>query len=232
MDDKHILLVEDDAELAELIQDYLISEQFSISWVDNGNDAIVRIINEQPDLVILDYMLPGVNGLEVCKHVISQYTGPILMLTAKDDEMIEIASLNLGALGFLKKPVRPHILLAHIKAHLRSAAQHAAVRSEPSPPLLVQNLLIDQNAFRATLSGNEITLTSAEFELLALLGRHAGKPLSRDEISQSLRGLEYDGLDRTIDMRISSLRRKLGDEYPPYKYVKTVRGKGYLLATG
>ena len=231
MPSNRILLVEDDAELAELIHDYLSSEQFTIHWVDNGLDAVERILDEQPDLVILDYMLPGLNGLEVCKKVILGYSGPILMLTAKDDDMLEVASLNLGALGFLKKPVRPHILLAHIKAHLRVAAKRMARVTATSAPLIVQDLIVDQTALRATLAGVDLQLTSAEFELLLFLARNFGKPLSRDVISQSLRGLEYDGLDRTIDMRISSLRRKLGDEEPPYKYIKTVRGKGYLLAT-
>ena len=231
MPSNRILLVEDDAELAELIQDYLSSEQFSIDWVDNGLDAVERILGEQPDLVILDYMLPGLNGLEVCKQVIHCYSGPILMLTAKDDDMLEVASLNLGALGFLKKPVRPHILLAHIKAHLRMVEKRLERRTGGSAPLIVQDLSIDQTALRAKLAGIDLALTSAEFELLLLLARNVGKPLSRDLISQSLRGLEYDGLDRTIDMRISSLRRKLGDEEPPYRYIKTVRGKGYLLAT-
>jgi len=229
---QHLLLVEDDAELAELIQDYLASEQFTVSWSDNGTDAVERIVQEQPDIVILDYMLPGLNGLEVCKRVIPNYAGPILMLTAKDDDMLEITSLNHGALGFLRKPVRPHILLAHIKAHLRAAEKRHTPDSSSNSSLVVQDLVLDVASLRATLAGVELPLTSAEFELLLLLAQSAGKALSRDEISQSLRGLEYDGLDRTIDMRISSLRRKLGDESPPYTYIKTVRSKGYLLAAG
>lgn len=229
---KRLLLVEDDDELAELIQDFLTSEQFIVSWTANGLDAVERIVQEQPDIVILDYMLPGLNGLEICKRVIPRYPGPILMLTAKDDDMLEIALLNHGALGFLKKPVRPHILLAHIKAHLRAAEKKPATDPDPTAALVVQDLILDISSLRATLAGTELILTSAEFELLSLLARNAGKPLSRDDISKSLRGLEYDGMDRAIDMRISSLRRKLGDEEPPYHYIKTVRGKGYLLATG
>ena len=231
MNAKRLLLVEDDVELAELIQDYLTSEQFIVTWTDNGLEAVERIVQEQPAIVILDYMLPGLNGLEVCKQVLPHFSGPILMLTAKDDDMLEIASLNHGALGFLKKPVRPHILLAHIKAHLRAAERQITSDDKVTAPLIVKDLMLDASALRATLAGVQLFLTSAEFELLFLLARHAGQPLSREAISQSLRGLEYDGLDRAIDMRISSLRRKLGDEDPPYHYIKTVRGKGYLLAT-
>lgn len=238
MSKKNILLVEDDVELAELIQDYLSSEQYAVAWTDNGLDAVTQITQLQPDLVILDYMLPGLNGLQVCQQVSSRYHGAILMLTAKDDDMLEVASLNQGAIGFLSKPVRPHILLAHIKAHLRAAdntAHNEASDTSPnqtasSEKFHVQQLMLDGNAFRATLDQQDLSLTSAEFELLLLLAQNAGQALSRDVITQSLRGLEYDGLDRAIDMRISSLRRKLGDEEPPYQYIKTVRGKGYMLA--
>jgi two-component system response regulator RstA len=154
------------------------------------------------------------------------------MLTAKDDEMTEITSLNRGADGYLTKPVRPHVLLAHIKSLLRRAETtlQSSSLSVDSGALCVQSLEVRPASLTAYIDGEPMSLTTAEYQLLEYLIRHAGRMVTREELYHSLRGIDYDGLDRSIDMRVSSLRKKMDDANPPFRYIKTVRGKGYLLA--
>jgi two-component system response regulator RstA len=228
-----ILLVEDDQELAPMIVAFLGDEGYDIEWVEDGALAVERICSDpQPDLVILDVMLPTLNGVEVCLQVRKQYHKPILMLTAKDDEMTEITSLNRGADGYLTKPVRPHVLLAHIKSLLRRAETtlQSSSLSVDSGALCVQSLEVRPASLTAYIDGEPMSLTTAEYQLLEYLIRHAGRMVTREELYHSLRGIDYDGLDRSIDMRVSSLRKKMDDANPPFRYIKTVRGKGYLLA--
>ncbi len=225
---KKIILVEDDIELAKMVQAFLISEGYDVSSTENGLDAVDLVLKESPDLVVLDIMLPGINGVEVCRRIRdNDFSSPVLMLTAKDDDLSEVAALNTGADGYLNKPVRPHILLAHIKALLRR--DEASSHSKRSGFLQVQDLSINLDAYLLLKEDQPINLTSGEFELLAILVQSKGVPVSRDALYQQLRGIEYDGIDRSIDLRISSLRKKLNDDIPPYRYIKTVRSQGYLL---
>ncbi len=215
-----------------MIVAFLGDEGFEMEWIDNGIEAVERIhASPQPDLVILDVMLPGLNGLEVCRQIQDQYTIPVLMLTAKDDELTEITSLNRGADGYLTKPVRPHVLLAHIKSLLRRSSNASEIKPATGKETLqVQSLSLQPTALAASMDGNPMNLTTAEYQLLEHFVRNAGRMVTREELYQSLRGIEYDGLDRSIDMRISVLRKKMNDARPPFRYIKTVRGKGYLLA--
>ena len=224
---QHIILVEDDAELAKMMQSFLISEGFKLSWVDNGLDAVALILKDKPDLVVLDIMLPGIDGVEVCQRIRSDFNNPVLMLTAKDDDFTEVSALNTGADGYLNKPVRPHILLAHIHALLRRKSQTSTKTNEKLTQ--VQDLFINLKSYSLHKDEHEIILTSGEFQLLTILVESQGVPVNRDSLYQQLRGIAYDGLDRSIDLRISSLRKKLDDDIPPYRYIKTVRGQGYLL---
>ncbi len=215
-----------------MMQNFLISEGFEISWAEDGLDAVDLILKIQPDLVVLDIMLPSIDGVEVCRRIRNSYTNPVLMLTAKDDDLSEVAALNTGADGYLNKPVRPHILLAHINALLRrnqSHEQNTATNSKESAIIKIQDLSINLKTYSLTKDDIELRLTSGEFELLAILVKSDGIPVNRDDLYQQLRGIEYDGIDRSIDLRISSLRKKLDDDVPPYRYIKTVRGQGYLL---
>ncbi len=223
-----VTLVEDDIELAKMIRSFLISEHYEVSWADNGLDAVDLILNEQPDLVVLDIMLPGIDGVEVCQQIRDkEFNSPVLMLTAKDDDLSEVSALNIGADGYLNKPVRPHILLAYIKALLRR--NETSTKPKNSGVLQVQDLSINLDAYLVHKAEMEINLTSGEFQLLAILAKSSGVPVSRDDLYQQLRGIEYDGIDRSIDLRISSLRKKLDDDIAPYHYIKTVRAQGYLL---
>lgn len=222
-----ITLVEDDHDLAHMIQAFLITEGYEVAWADNGLEAVDLILQQQPDLVVMDIMLPGIDGVEVCRRIRDEFSNPVLMLTAKDDDLSEVTALNTGADGYLTKPVRPHVLLAHISSLLRRNPAQANQHQTHSTQ--IQDLTISPKAYTLFKYDQEIVLTSGEFELLALLVKSSGVPVSRDKLYQQLRGIEYDGIDRSIDLRISSLRKKLDDDVPPYRYIKTVRGQGYLL---
>jgi two-component system OmpR family response regulator/two-component system response regulator RstA len=226
-----ILLVEDDERLAELTAEYLRKNDFDVAIEGRGDVAEQRILNEQPDLVILDIMLPGKDGLEVCRGVRSRYQGVILILTARDEDLDQILGLELGADDYIAKPVPPRVLLARIKALLRRVPASAAENpASPRKSLTFGKFYISPGTRSATLGGQPIDLTTAEFDLLWLLARHAGSVLSRDDLLQELRGIGFDGLDRSIDARISRLRKKIGDDPDNPTRIKTVRGKGYLFS--
>ncbi|WP_047305645.1 response regulator [Pseudomonas fluorescens] len=223
-----VLIVEDDQRLAELTREYLESNGLQVAIEGNGALAAERIIAEQPDLVILDLMLPGEDGLSICRKVRDRYDGPILMLTARTDDMDQVMGLDLGADDYVCKPVRPRLLLARIHALLRrSEAPEPA--PEKSRRLRFGPLLVDSALREAWLSDVGIELTSAEFDLLWLLVVNAGRILSREEIFNALRGIGYDGQDRSIDVRISRIRPKIGDDPEHPRLIKTIRSKGYLF---
>lgn len=227
-----ILLVEDDSRLAELTAAYLNKYEYTVEIEARGDVAVVRIPAEQPDLIILDVMLPGMDGFDVCRSVRAHYRGPILMLTARNDDIDQILGLELGADDYLSKPVEPRLLLARVKALLRRAAFRSQdAGSTDQPHTLNFGRFTISHATRDVQLGDErIDLTTAEFDLLWLLASHAGEILSRDDILQALRGIGFDGLDRSIDARVSRLRKKLGDNPEDPTRIKTVRGKGYLFS--
>jgi two-component system OmpR family response regulator len=230
-----ILLVEDDDRLAKLTAEYLQKNDFDVTIEARGDSAETRILNDDPELVILDIMLPGKDGFEVCRSVRARYKGVILMLTARDEDLDQILGLELGADDYLAKPVQPRLLLARIKALLRRTPGTTGAAEEnhetgESSELSFGNFRISQATRSTHLGDDVIDLTTAEFDLLWLLARHAGNILSRDDLLQQLRGIGFDGLDRSIDARISRLRRKLGDDPENPTRIKTVRGKGYLFS--
>jgi two-component system OmpR family response regulator len=230
-----ILLIEDDERLANLTAEYLRKNDFVVSIEGRGDTAEARILAEVPDLVILDVMLPGKDGFEVCRSVRAKYQGVILMLTARDEDLDQILGLELGADDYIAKPVQPRLLLARIKALLRRSPGSVAVpdgisETSGATELSFGNFRISQETRSTHLGDEAIDLTTAEFDLLWLLARHAGNILSRDDLLQQLRGIGFDGLDRSIDARISRLRRKLGDDPDNPTRIKTVRGKGYLFS--
>lgn len=228
-----ILLVDDDESLNRLVHQYLEGQGFHVAIEPDGNLAEARIIDLNPDLVILDIMLPGSDGLSICRKVRPNYHGPILMLTALGDDIDEVAGLETGADDYLAKPVRPRVLLARIRALLRRQNQSPVADSASlslDDKITINELTISKTSRSVSKSGSIINLTDAEFELLWLLASQAGQLLSRDDINRELRGLEHDGMDRTIDLRISRLRKKLGDDSKEPEIIKSVRGKGYLYS--
>lgn len=227
-----ILIVEDDERLAALTKDYLESNGLSVSVEGDGSRAIERIKSEQPDLVVLDLMLPGEDGLAVCRIVRPHYKGPILMLTARTEDLDQVLGLEMGADDYVAKPVRPRVLLARIRALLRRVREEPEVVTEETSTdnrLSFGNLVVDNAMREAWLDGKSIELTSAEFDLLWLLCSAAGRVLTREEIFHQLRGIEYDGQDRSIDVRVSRIRPKVGDDPVNPRRIKTVRSKGYLF---
>lgn len=227
-----ILIVEDDVRLAELTQEYLEGNGFEISIESDGSKAVERINRENPDLIILDVMLPGEDGLSICRKVKMEKDTPILMLTARTDDMDQVVGLEMGADDYVAKPVRPRVLLARVRALLRRAEGNASsldTNELDSPRLDFGNLVIDSSMREAWLNDETIDLTSAEFDLLWLLASNAGRVLTREEIFTALRGIEYDGQDRSIDVRVSRIRPKVGDDPVHPRRIKTVRSKGYLF---
>ena len=229
----NILIVEDDERLAHLTKEYMESNGMHVELEMDGQRAVNRIINDQPDLVVLDVMLPGMDGLNICREVRSKFSNPILMLTARTDDVDQVLGLEMGADDYVAKPVRPCILLARIRALLRRNENLSPEAEENSlqkeSRLIFSDLVIDHSAREVKLADQLVDLTSAEFDLLWLLASNAGKILSREEIFEKLRGIEYDGQDRSIDVRVSRIRPKIGDDPVNPRRIKTVRSKGYLF---
>ena len=228
------LIVEDDERLAELTREYLESYGLTVGLETHGGAAVERIRSEQPDLVVLDLMLPGEDGLSICRRVRPQYSGPIIMLTARTDDLDQVLGLEMGADDYVSKPVKPRVLLARIRAMLRRVTENAQgqggeVNGEEPARLQFNDLVVDRSMREAWLNDESIDLTSAEFDLLWLLASNAGRVLSREEIFTALRGIEYDGQDRSIDVRVSRIRPKIGDDPIHPRRIKTVRSKGYLF---
>jgi len=222
-----ILLVEDDIELAQLIQEYLNANGFSLAIESDGALAEDRILSETPDLVILDLMLPGKDGMSICKSIRDEYSNPIIMLTASGESVDHILGLELGADDYLSKPIEPRILLAHIRAVLRRAT---AIPSPSQNLVQVGNITMDFSSRKVTVLDTVIDLTGPEYELLSILVEHRGNTLTRDELLNLWRGIDYDGQNRIVDITISQIRSKLATDNVSDKHIKTVRNKGYLLA--
>lgn len=222
----HILLVEDDLALQQLTKDYLEHNGITVDVLSDGSEVMAALEANMPDLMILDVMLPGKDGFSVCREVRDRYQLPILMLTAKGEDFDQVIGLELGADDYVIKPAEPRVLLARISALLRRGAVEKS-----SEELRFGTLTIDKNSRIVKLLGEEVSLTSHEFELLWLLSNSAGEVLSRDFVHEKMIGREYDGLDRTVDVRVSRLRKKLGDNSDkPYR-IKTVWGQGYLFVS-
>ncbi len=227
-----ILLVEDDPRLAELTSRYLAQNGLKVAVESNGGSAVARFNEIRPRLVLLDLMLPGKDGLTICRELRQTFKGPILMLTAKDADIDQVIGLEAGADDYVAKPAEHMVLLARIRALLRRAetkpAPSTATAAATSTDIVLGGLRVSE-AHRVWLDGHEITLTTQEFELLYELARSAGTILSREDLFKRIRGIDYDGLDRSIDGRISKLRKKLGDDSDAPKRIRTIWGKGYLL---
>lgn len=223
-----ILLIEDDLRLADLTAEYFRQNGLSVAIESRGDRAIARFLAEQPRVVLLDLMLPGTDGLTICRELREIYDGPILIFTARDSDIDQVIGLEAGADDYVAKPVDPMVLLARTRALLRrvEADKH---RQPAVGDIILGGLRISEASQQVWLDGAKVQLTTHEFELLRLLARHAGKTLSREDIFGHLRGIEYDGIDRSIDGRISKLRRKLQDSADEPTRIKTVWGKGYLL---
>jgi two-component system OmpR family response regulator/two-component system response regulator RstA len=234
-----LLLVEDDERLASLMAEALARAGYAVTVCGRGDEGEALIRAQRPDVVLLDGHLPGKDGFDVLRDVRRDFDGRIVMLTARNDDIDQVLGLEGGADDYIAKPVAPRVLLARLKALRRRDGPPAAAPAPPAaqpatggPPadLRFGPLLIRPAARELRVNGEPVELTTAEYELLWFLAQRAGRVVSRDDIMQGLRGLEFDGLDRAIDARVSRLRRKIGDDAHGAARIKTVRGQGYLFA--
>jgi two-component system, OmpR family, response regulator CpxR len=219
-----ILIVDDDRELAELVREYLASEGMDVEAVHNGREGASRALSGEYDLVILDVMLPAMSGTEVLQRIRSSSQIPVIMLTARGEDVDRILGLELGADDYMPKPFNSRELAARIRAVLR---RHRRIQSSASVALLrVGDIELDPGSREVRRAGTRIPLTSLEFDLLQLLLDRAGSVVPRGELSRRVLGREFDPFDRSVDVHVSSLRRKIG----PGELIKCVRGIGYLFA--
>jgi two-component system OmpR family response regulator/two-component system response regulator RstA len=221
-----LLLVEDDLRLAELVSRYLQTNGFNVDIVSRGDEVVARVAQAAPDLVILDLGLPGEDGMAVCRQLRPDYANPILILTARDSDIDHVLGLELGADDYVIKPVEPRVLLARINALLRRSRPPAQLERKV---LQFGRLVINVASRSVQMDGQMVSLSGNEFDLLVYLASRAGQIQSREALFKDLFKREYDGTDRMLDIRISRLRRKLGDEAETAERIKTVWGQGYLF---
>lgn len=222
-----VLIIDDDAKLTRLIEDYLAGFGFKVLVANHPDEGFWVIRRDDPDVIILDVMLPDMDGFEMCKKIRNEHTTPIIMLTARGDVTDRIVGLELGADDYLPKPFEPRELVARIQAILR--------RKEPrvnKDVVKVGPLCADFRTHKVTIHEEVISLTTAEFNLLKLFLEKLGRVLSRDFIIEHLRGLEWDVVDRSADILVSRLRQKLGDDPAKPRFIRTIRGAGYLFMEG
>jgi two-component system OmpR family response regulator len=222
-----ILLVEDDLRLADLVSRYLTNHGFVMTIVSRGDEVVERVQRDNPDLVILDLGLPGEDGFSICRRLRPGFANPILILTARDNDIDHVLGLELGADDYVIKPVEPRVLLARIGVLLRR--NRAAPPSGTSKVLAFGRLLINVVSRAVKWDGRDVSLSRNEFDLLVFLASHPGEIQSRERLFKSLYNRDYDGLDRMLDIRISRLRRKLDDDAENPQRIKTIWGQGYLF---
>jgi two-component system response regulator CpxR len=225
-----ILVIDDDIDLCELLTDYLMAEGFTVETVHNGEEGAERALSDDYSLVVLDVMLPGMNGFEVLRRIRAGSVVPVLMLTARGDDVDRIVGLEMGADDYLPKPFNPRELVARIRAVQRRAVTTPVEPVSGGTTLTVGDLTLDRGRRAVQVGSTPVELTSVEFSVLELLLRMAGQVVSRDELSKQALGRELSPYDRSIDVHVSSLRKKLGVFGDDTERIKTVRGTGYLYA--
>ncbi|ALS99836.1 response regulator [Lacimicrobium alkaliphilum] len=223
----NVFLVEDDIRLSQLTADFLRNHDLNVRQFEDGTDLLAQVRNNRPDIVLLDVMLPGEDGFSLCRTLRREYDGPILFLTARDTNFDQVLGLELGADDYVIKPVEPRVLLARINALLRRVKKDAGSKNQDQ--LKFGKLRIDRASRKVSLDGEPIQLTSHEFDLLWMLAENASELVERERIYSDLIGREYDGLDRSADVRISRLRKKLNDNQKNPQRIKTIWGKGFFF---
>ncbi len=219
-----LLIIEDDESLASLLQEYLERHGFIVNTLHQGSNAVESVLEKKPDLVILDLMLPDASGLDICKDLRASWRGPILMLTAMKDDADVVVGLEMGADDYVGKPVTPRVLLARIRALLRRGSADGKAEI-----IRKGNLHIDVPSRKVIFENRSIDLTTTEFDLLVLLAVRAGRVQERSLLVEELRGIDFHSFDRSVDVIISRLRKKLRSSSEEDDLIKTVRGVGYVL---
>ncbi|AHE67321.1 two-component system response regulator CpxR [Legionella oakridgensis] len=220
-----ILIIDDDTELTDLLKQYMEPEGFLVNCVHDGETGVKKALNQPFDAIILDVMLPKLNGFEVLKTIREHLDTPVLMLTARGDDIDRIVGLEIGADDYLAKPCNPRELIARLRAILRRAQKHPVHR-----PLIEHgNIQVDCSKRTVSINGTLLELTNAEFNILEMLIKSPGQAFSKEELTEYALGRKYTAYDRSIDVHISNLRNKLGYNPEGDDWVKTVRGFGYLF---
>jgi two-component system, OmpR family, alkaline phosphatase synthesis response regulator PhoP len=227
---KKILVVDDDVKIVELVKLYLIREGYTVLTAYDGTEALKIARESHPDLVVLDIMLPGIDGLEVCKILRSESSVPIILLTAKTTEQDRIIGLDLGADDYVSKPFSPKELAARVRAVFRRTPDEALMLGPQE--LKFGNLTVNFPKHEAYLDGKALNLTPVEFKLLGVLIREPERVFNRSQLIEKVLGYDFEGFDRTIDVHILNLRRKLEPDTSQPKYIKTVYGAGYKFTGG
>ncbi len=225
MPTKQILVVEDEPKIARIVKDYLENSGYQATLLAHGNDVIPQIQKSMPNLIILDIMLPGKDGMEICKEIRKFSTVPIIMLTAKVEELDRLIGLELGADDYICKPFSPREVVARVKAVLR--------RTQPEPlsdQLLSGPIVLDRIKHQVTINNKELSLTNSEFELLTVFMEQPDRVFSRNDLISMVQGYNFEGYDRTIDSHIKNLRKKIDQQLPGQKMIQTVYGVGYKFS--
>ncbi len=228
-----LLLIEDDTRLCKLVKDYLEPMGYAVQFVHNGTQGLELALREPFDAIILDVMLPGLDGFEVLKRLRMHSSTPVLMLTGRGEESDRIVGLELGADDYLPKTFSTRELLARLRAVLRRASPQVSRSSAQSKAerIVCGSLVLDLAAYTATLGEEPMTLTRQEFEILASLARSAGRVKTREQLLLEVAERDFEVFDRSIDVHISSLRRKLNDDPKDPRFIETIRGVGYRFRT-
>jgi DNA-binding response OmpR family regulator len=224
-----VLLVDDDRELCQMLTEYLNTENFAVTSVHDGAVALSEMRGKDFDILILDVMLPSVGGFDVLRTLGASHSTPILMLTARGDDVDRIVGLELGADDYLSKPFNPRELVARMRAILRRASSSRSARAAGADVVEIGPILLNTGMHQVRVAGEPVPLTGAEFRVLELLMRSAGQVISRDALTEQALGRKLVPYDRSIDTHISNLRRKLKLEPDTHPEIKNVRGSGYTL---
>jgi two-component system response regulator BaeR len=225
MKNQHVFIVEDEQKIAGLLKDYLQKANYRTTVIERGDEAVAQVKKWSPDLMLLDIMLPGMDGTAVCREVRKFSNLPIIMITAKVEEIDRLLGLELGADDYICKPFSPREVVARVKAVLR--------RVHPGPSeknLALGPIVLDESRHRASVNGNELDLTPSEFKLLQVLMSQPGRVFSRDELIARVQGYHYEGYDRTIDSHIKNLRKKIARHLRDQTIITAVYGVGYELS--
>ena len=229
MDQKKVLIIEDEKSISDIIKFNLVKEGFAVETAYDGQDGYMKAISGSPDLILLDVMLPIMDGFSVCKKVRETSTVPILMVTAKEEEVDKVLGLELGADDYITKPFGMRELIARIKANIRRSEFITDQADAPENVMVFGTLAIDMNRYEVRKNGAALELTLREFELLKYLAERENKVFSREQLLEEVWGYEYYGDIRTVDVTVRRLREKLEDDSSDPKYIMTKRGIGYYF---
>ncbi|MFN2291297.1 MAG: response regulator transcription factor [Anaerolineae bacterium] len=221
-----ILVVDDEARIVKLVHDYLERAGFAVLTAQDGETALALARIEQPDLIVLDLMLPGIDGLDVCRRLRQVSGVPIIMLTARVEEADRVVGLELGADDYVTKPFSPRELVARVRSALRRASGQVG----PSAIIRAGDVELDTDSLVATVRGELVDLTSTEFQVLVTLARQPGRIFSREQLLEAVHGVAFDGYDRSIDSHVKNIRRKIEPDPRQPRYIQTVYGVGYRFA--